>query len=195
MDVAVGVSDEQVGGKGAAGRLAVFYGSSQGLSATSRVKLFDQDSPGISGAPEMEDYFASGLAAGDFDGDGTDDLVIGMRSEDLNSATGAGASMILFGNATGGVTTKGALWVDQDTDKVPGVIAAHDHFGWTVGALDTDGNGRVEPLVGAPGNGAGTVTVLKVKPGTLESAVALAEADLGFSAGGEGDAFGAALPH
>ncbi|MFG2565476.1 FG-GAP and VCBS repeat-containing protein [Streptomyces sp. NPDC048567] len=194
-DVAVGVSDEQVGGKGAAGRLAVFYGSSQGLSATSRVKLFDQDSPGISGAPEMEDYFASSLAAGDFDGDGTDDLVVGMRSEAIGSATGAGASMILFGNATGGVTTKGALWIDQDTDKVPGDPAVGDHFGWTVGALDTDGNGRVEPLVGAPGNAAGTVTVLKVKPGTLESATALAEADLGFSAGSDGDAFGAALPH
>ncbi|WP_202542833.1 FG-GAP repeat protein [Streptomyces sp. SID2563] len=146
------------------------------------MKLFDQDSPGISGAPEMEDYFASSLAAGDFDGDGTDDLVVGMRSEELNSATG-------------GVITKGALWIDQDTDKVPGVIAASDHFGWTVGALDTDGNGRVEPLVGAPGNAAGTVTVLKVKPGTLESATALAEADLGFAAGSDGDAFGAALPH
>ena len=131
------------------------------------MKLFDQDSPGISGAPEMEDYFASSLAAGDFDGDGTDDLVVGMRSEELNSATG-------------GVITKGALWIDQDTDKVPGDPVVGDHFGWTVGA---------------PGNAAGTVTVLKVKPGTLESATAFAEADLGFAAGSDGDAFGAALPH
>ena len=194
-DVAVGVSDQEVGTKGAAGRLAVFYGGSQGLSAGSRVKLFDQDSPGISGAPETEDYFSSSLAAGDFDGDGTDDLVLGMRSEAIGSATGSGASMVLFGNATGGITTKGALWIDQDTAGVPGTVAAADHFGWTVGALDTDGNGRVEPLVGAPGNAAGTVTVLKVKPGTLESATALAESDLGFSAGSDGDAFGIALAH
>ncbi|WP_435212546.1 FG-GAP repeat protein [Streptomyces sp. bgisy034] len=194
-DVAVGVSDQEVGTKGAAGRLAVFYGGSQGLSATSRVKLFDQGSPGIAGGPESEDYFASSLAAGDFDGDGTDDLVLGMRSEAIGSATGSGASMILFGNATGGITTKGALWIDQDTTGVPGTVAEADHFGWTVGALDTDGNGRVEPLVGAPGNAAGTVTVLKVKPGTLESATALAEADLGFTAGSDGDAFGIALAH
>ncbi|MCX4743792.1 FG-GAP and VCBS repeat-containing protein [Streptomyces antibioticus] len=194
-DVAVGVSDEEVGTKGAAGRLAVFYGGSQGLSATSRVKLFDQESPGISGASESEDYFASSLAAGDFDGNGTDDLVVGMRSEAIGSATGSGASMILFGNATGGITTKGALWIDQDTDGVPGTVGEADHFGWTVGALDTDGNGRVEPLVGAPGNAAGTITLLKVKPGTLESAKALAEADLGLPAGSDGDAFGIALAH
>ncbi|MFE0733156.1 FG-GAP repeat protein [Streptomyces antibioticus] len=194
-DIAVGVSDQEVGAKGAAGRLAVFYGSYQGLSATSRIKLFDQDSPGISGAPETEDYFSSSLAAGDFDGDGTDDLVIGMRSEAIGSATGSGASMILFGNVTGGITTNGALWIDQDTDGVPGTVAVADHFGWTVGALDTDGNGRVEPLIGAPGNAAGTVTILKVKPGTLESATALAEADLGFTAGSNGDALGIALAH
>ncbi|WP_171115825.1 MULTISPECIES: FG-GAP repeat protein [unclassified Streptomyces] len=194
-DVAVGVSDQQVGTKGAAGRIAVFYGGSQGLSATSRVKLFDQSSPGISGEPESEDYFASSLAAGDFDGDGVDDLVLGMRSEAIGSAKGSGASMILFGNATGGITTKGALWIDQDTVGVPGTVFEGDHFGWTVGALDTDGNGRVEPLIGAPGNAAGTVTVLKVKPGTLESAKALAESDLGFTAGGDGDAFGIALAH
>ncbi|QOV37583.1 FG-GAP repeat protein [Streptomyces ferrugineus] len=194
-DVAVGVSDQQVGAKGAAGRLAVLYGGSQGLSATSRVKLFDQSSPGVSGGPESEDSFASSLAAGDFDGDGVDDLVIGMRNEAAGSATGSGAAMILFGNATGGITTKGVLWIDQDTAGVPGAVAAADHFGWTVGALDTDGNGRVEPLVGAPGNAAGTVTVLKVRPGTLESATALAEADLGFTAGSDGDAFGIALAH
>lgn len=194
-DVAVGVSDEEVSNKGAAGRLAVFYGSAQGLSATSRVKLFDQDSPGITGAPETEDYFASSLASGDFDGDGTDDLVVGMRSEAIGSAKGAGASMILFGNATGGVTTQGALWIDQETTGVPGTAGEADHFGWTVGALDTDGNGRVEPLIGAPGNVAGTVTVLKVKPGDLESAKALAEGDLGFAAGDNGDAFGIALAH
>lgn len=191
--MAIGVSDQKVGEDGAAGRLAVVYSDAEGLS-TDRVELFDQDTPGIAGAPEQEDYFAGSLASGDFDGDGVDDLVAGMRSEAIGSTKGAGASLVLFGNATGGISTSGALWIDQDTAGVPGVVATADHFGWTVGALDTDGNSRVEPLIGAPGNAAGTVTVLEVAPGTLESATALSEGDLGWSAGSDGDAFGIALP-
>lgn len=103
------------------------------------------------------------------------------------------ACVILFGNATGGITTKGATWIDQETTGVPGTAVESDHFGWTVGVLDTDGNGRGEPLIGAPGNNAGSVTILKVKPGALESAKALAESDLGFAA--DSDAFGIALAH
>ncbi|MBW1597814.1 integrin alpha [Streptomyces sp. JJ38] len=193
LDVAIGVSDEKVGEDGAAGRLAVFYADENGLSHDD-FELFDQDTPGIAGGPEAEDYFASSLAAGDFDGDGIDDLVLGMRSEAIGSATGSGASLILFGNPTGGISTTGAVWIDQDTPSVPGVVYKHDHFGWTVGALDTDGNGRDEALIGAPGNAAGTVTVVKASPGSLESAVALSEGDLGWPAGEDGDAFGIALP-
>ncbi|MEW2060399.1 FG-GAP and VCBS repeat-containing protein [Streptomyces sp. NPDC007002] len=193
LDVAIGVSDEKVGDSGAAGRLAVLYADAQGLSAA-RVSVFDQGTPGISGSPETEDYFASSLAAGDFDGDGIDDIVAGMRSEKLGTATGAGASMVLFGSAEDGVSTSGAVWIDQDTAGVPGVVATDDHFGWTVGALDTDGNGRTEALIGAPGNAAGTVTVVKVRPGTMESATVLSEESMGWAAGTNGDAFGIALP-
>jgi hypothetical protein len=123
-----------------------------------------------------------------------EDLVVGMRSEAIGSATGSGAALVLFGDAVGGITTSDALWIDQSTPGVPGEVATADHFGWTVGALDTDGNGRVEPLVGAPGNAAGTVTILKVKPGTLESATTLAESSFGWAAGDDGDAYGIALP-
>lgn len=69
---------------------------------------------------------------------------------------------------------------------------------WRAGSVTFEGDGVDDLGVGmrsAPGNAAGTVTVLKVRPGTMESAKALAEADLGFPAGTHGDAFGIALPH
>ncbi|UYQ63820.1 FG-GAP repeat protein [Streptomyces peucetius] len=193
VDVAIGASDEKVRDSGAAGRLAVLYADAQGLSPA-RVGVFDQDTPGISGAPETEDYFASSLAAGDFDGDGIDDLVAGMRSEKLGTAAGSGASLVLFGGTDNGISASGAVWIEQDTAGVPGINATDDHFGWTVGALDTDGNGRDEALIGAPGNGPGTVTVVKVRPGTLESATVLSEESMGWAAGTNGDAFGVTLP-
>ncbi|WP_432064829.1 VCBS repeat-containing protein [Streptomyces sp. C10-9-1] len=194
MDVAVGVSDQLVGDDGAAGRLAVLYSDEDGLSYD-RVKVLNQASPGINSTPEPEDYFAGSLAAGDFDADGIDDLIVGMRSEAIAGATGAGSSMVLFGSSSKGITTAGAVTVHQDTEGVPGVVATGSHFGWTVGALDTNGDGRVEPLVGAPGYGAGTVTVLKVRPGMLESATAESQTSLGGGAAAGGDAFGIALPH
>ncbi|MBV7697022.1 FG-GAP-like repeat-containing protein [Streptomyces sp. TRM70350] len=194
LDVAVGVSDQLVGDDGAAGRLAVLYADEDGLSYD-RVKVFDQMTPGINATPEPEDYFAGSLATGDFDGDGIDDLIVGMRSEALGSATGSGSSAVLFGSSGKGITTTGLVTVHQDVEGVPGAVAIGNHFGWTVGALDTNGDGRVEPLVGAPGYGTGTVTILKVKPATLESATAVSQSSLGGGTGGNGDAFGIALPH
>lgn len=192
-DIAVGVSDQKVGEDGAAGRLAIFYANADGVSVD-RVELLDQNSPGISGGAEPEDYFAGSLAAGDFDDDGIDDLVAGMRSEDLDGYHGAGASLVLFGQSQGGLSSKDSVWIDQSTGGVPGVLATNDHFGWTVGALDVDGDGRDEALVGAPGNAAGTVTVLRMDRGALASASVVDEESLGWSTGERGDAFGMTLP-
>ncbi|MFY7064666.1 FG-GAP-like repeat-containing protein [Nocardiopsis changdeensis] len=193
LDVAVGVSDQKVGEVGAAGSLAVFYAGADGLTHRN-VEVIHQDTPGIGGAPEPEDYFASDLAAGDIDGDGIDDLVVGMRSEAIGSATGSGSAMVLFGNADGGISSADSVWIDQDVEGVPGTVAKDDHFGWTVGIIDIDDDGHAEPLIGAPGNAAGTVTVLKVDRGALVSAQAYAQADLGLGNGVNGDAFGIALP-
>ncbi|WP_028647447.1 FG-GAP repeat protein [Nocardiopsis sp. CNT312] len=193
LDVAVGVSDQKVGEDGAAGRLAVFYAGSDGLSHDN-VELFDQDTPGIGGGPETEDYFAADLAAGDVDGDGIDDLVIGVRSEALSGHPGAGAATILFGNIQGGLAATDSLWIDQSVAGVPGTVYEADHFGWTVGVLDMDGDGVEEPLIGAPGNSHGTVTLLEVERGSLISATAYAQADLELEEGSGEDAFGIALP-
>ncbi|MDT0326976.1 FG-GAP-like repeat-containing protein [Nocardiopsis lambiniae] len=193
LDIAVGVSDQKVGEDGAAGSLAIFYAGADGLSHRN-VEVINQATPGIGGTPEPEDYFASDLAAGDIDGDGIDDLVVGMRSEAIGSATGSGAAMILFGNADGGISPADSVWIDQDVEGVPGIVAKHDHFGWTVGIIDMDDDGHAEPLIGAPGNAAGTVTVLEMERGTLVSARAYSQADLDLGNGVKGDAFGIALP-
>lgn len=193
-DVAVGVSDQPVGTSGAAGRLAVMYADEEGLSYD-RIRMFEQPSPGINSAAEPEDYFASSLAAGDFDGDDIDDLIVGMRSETVGSAKGSGSSMVLFGSAGGGLTTAGHITIHQDSPGVPRSVSAGNHFGWTVGSLDTDGDGQMEVLIGAPGDDAGTVTVVKVAPGQLQSAQAVSQSSLGGAPGADGDAFGIALPN
>lgn len=102
-DLAVGVPDENVDEVVDAGTTYVSYGSSSGFPE-SRLQTFHSDFPaGMPDSPNADDQFGGALAAGDFDGNGTDDLAIGMPGETLGSQAQAGAATVLYGllNATG----------------------------------------------------------------------------------------------
>lgn len=49
------------------------------------------------GAPEANDILGYDLALGDFDGDETDDLVVGVPGEDIGSVSDAGAVVVAYG--------------------------------------------------------------------------------------------------
>ncbi|MER5768654.1 FG-GAP repeat protein [Streptomyces sp. NPDC001985] len=74
-DLAVSAVREDVGGDADAGTVQILWGSPQGLSGGST--LTDP-------APDRHDRFGASLAAGDFDGDGTDDLAVGTTSATLH---------------------------------------------------------------------------------------------------------------
>ena len=88
---------------------------------------------------EVSDSFGAVLAAGDFDGDGIDDLVIGVPEEDLGPATDAGLIHILFGEAGIGLTaTRDQIWTQTidpaETDDMFGFALAVGHFSGHSGA-------------------------------------------------------------
>jgi FG-GAP repeat len=87
-DKAIGVPLEDTGTIIDAGIVQVIYGSSSGLSTSSPLpdQLLKQDSLGQGGIPETSDYFGSSLASGDYNGDGFDDLAIGVPGEDVDLA-------------------------------------------------------------------------------------------------------------
>jgi hypothetical protein len=68
------------------------------------------------------------LAAGDFDGDGFDDLAIGVPEEDVGGASDAGAVNVLFGSAAGLTAAGSQIW-HQDSAGVPGAAENFDRFG------------------------------------------------------------------
>src|SRR5690606_8314692 len=78
-DLAIGVPSDN--GEGA---VNIIYGSADGLDAAGDQR-WTQDSAGVLGIAERFDSFGSSLAAGDLDGDGRDDLAIGVPGEDLDS--------------------------------------------------------------------------------------------------------------
>ncbi|GAA2094789.1 FG-GAP-like repeat-containing protein [Actinomadura alba] len=112
-DQVIGAPTATVSGKKSAGYVAVVYGSSSGLNRATR-QIFHQDSAGIQGAAETGDQFGYSTAAGDYDGDGFADLLIGSPGEDLGAARDPGTVTFLRGGPSG--LTGGPAWsVEADS--------------------------------------------------------------------------------
>ncbi|NEQ08258.1 MAG: hypothetical protein F6K37_20590, partial [Moorea sp. SIO4E2] len=99
-DLAVGSPYENINSITDAGAVNIIYGSVFGLTTTGN-QFWTQDSSGVNDIAERYDNFGSSLAVQDFNGDGYDDLAIGVPGEDLGSIINSGATQILYGSAIG----------------------------------------------------------------------------------------------
>jgi hypothetical protein len=164
-DLAIGVPGEPVGGQPQAGEVDVMYGSAAGLTCD-HSQARNQNSPGIQGTPELRDEFGLALTAGDFNGDGYDELAVGVPLEGHGDRSRAGVVHVLRGSSAG-LTGPNQQW-HQDVAGVAGIAEATDLFGRALAAGDFGrGAAREEDLaIGAPGEdigdveGAGAVEVI-----------------------------------
>ena len=118
-----------------------------------------QDTPGVGGAAESNDQFGRVLAIGNFDGNGSDDLVVGIPFEDLldNSAADGGAIQVFFsGVGTQTFSPSGSLFISQS--NIPNVsVEAGDRFGWALAVGDFDSDNRDDLAIGSPGENVGSI--------------------------------------
>lgn len=93
------------------------------------------------------DYAGYVLAAGDIDGDGSDDIVTSAPVEDTGG-TSAGLVYLLYGpqSGTGSLADASARLIGED---------AYDIAGRALALGDADGDGLLDIFVGAPGEGMG----------------------------------------
>ncbi len=89
-----------------AGGIRIAYGSASGLADPGSV--IDQEAPGVEGVGEAHDLFGYSLAAGDFDGNGADDLAVGVVNEDQ-----VGFVQVFFSTASG-IDPAADLLLSQD---------------------------------------------------------------------------------
>lgn len=150
-DLAVGVSEEFVGER-------VHLGDGNGV-----VQLFTGSVDGLVKGKELapakpsSDRFGASLAAGDLDGDGRDELVVGAPGHR------SGGSLTVYwmkGRKPYQITQK-TRWVRQ-------AASVTDQWGASLATGDFNGDGRDELAVGAPADsvtldGQGSVTVIDVR--------------------------------
>jgi hypothetical protein len=155
QDLAVGTPAETVGNVGFAGVVHVLYGTASGLSGAGS-QLFTQDVAGIPSSVEIDDLFGGALVAGDFDGDGFQDLAVGAPGEDVGAVDAAGVVIVIYGSA-GGLVAPGSQLFTQDTPGIGSAAEAFDNFGGALATGDADEDGVTDLAVGAPFEDAGAV--------------------------------------
>ncbi len=181
QDLAIGVPGEDDD----KGMVQVVFGGPTGLTPAG--SLFWSETF-VGGVSEEGDQFSGALATGNFDGDGFDDLAIGIPSEDSgagNSVRGSGQVTVLYGASDGFDRSRTQFW-SEDNIWFAGVSEEGDQFGVALAAGDFDKDGRDDLAIGhysefvlGPGDGAATVL--------MGSAVGLTAARRrGIAAGVEG---------
>ncbi len=147
-DLAIGAPGEAIGSI-SAGSVSILYGASGGLTATGN-QLFHQDSTGILETAEQGDRFGASLAAGDFDGNGYDDLAIGVPNEKVGSVQNAGGVQVLYSYSTAGLSATNNQWWDQNSWGVAENPAAGNLFGFSLAAGHFNNDGRADLAIGVP---------------------------------------------
>ena len=151
------------------GAVRVLYSKSGGLlgSGSLPAQLIYDFIP-ETGALDREafDDFGFALAAGNFDCDAYDDLVIGIPGENVGAATDAGAVLVLQGSALGLVTSNLAGYEPkrfyQGLSSVGDTAETDDRFGAALAVGNFDNNSGRDLAVGIPGENSarGAVVVL-----------------------------------
>ncbi|MFM9692012.1 FG-GAP repeat protein [Streptomyces europaeiscabiei] len=141
-DVAYSAGGATVGGKKAAGQVVALYGSASGVTSTKRTTI-SQNTTGVPGDAEADDWFGWSTAYGDYNGDGFDDLAVSAPDEDVSGDTDGGTVLIVWGSAKG---LSGATTIK---DLAP---SDHDQWGKSLASGDFDGDGTEDLAIGNTSN-------------------------------------------
>ncbi len=137
-------------------------GMAQLLVDGTAATVLGQDKPICSfnnnATPETNDIFGEAVAAGEFNGDGFDDIAIGVPHEDLGSKADAGVVVVLLSNAATGELDS-SMSLHQNTAGFPGVAEAGDRFGYSLSSQDFGADdGYDDLIIGVPYEDIGSIS-------------------------------------
>lgn len=161
----------------------VVFGRASGFSATLDLSSLNGSNGFRVDGVAAENQAGISVNAGDVNGDGFDDLLIGAYYADPNDAAGSGSSYVIFGKASGFDATLDLSSLNGANGfRIDGVTAG-DASGYSIsGAGDVNGDGFDDVIIGAPdadpnGSNSGTSYVVFGKASGFGATLALSSLD------------------
>lgn len=133
-----------------AGSSYVVFGKADGFSATMSLSALDGTNGYMISAEAAADHFGDSVAnAGDVNGDGFDDVIIGARDAD-NGGSNSGSSYVVFGKADGFSAAMSANDLDGSNGFRLDGVNIDDISGSSVSSAgDVNGDGYDDLIIGA----------------------------------------------
>ena len=183
-DLIIGAPDAIRGGRNRIGETYVVYGGAGAPGTGGVLELSALDGSNgfaLNGIDAFDESGTSISSAGDVNGDGYDDLIIGAQEASPNDNTGSGETYLVYGGATG--TESLAPVTAQGT-------AGADNFTGNAGADSFTGIATGDVVRGGPGDDNISVTALDfadIDGGTGRDSLVLAGANLSLDLTGAGN--------
>jgi hypothetical protein len=155
-DLAIGIPGETTSGQANSGTVYIVYQGVGGLYPES-VEGFYRGYNGLTGAPNANEQLGFALAAGDFNGDGVDDLAVGIPGATCAGYINSGSVMVLPGrDDLDGLDAAGVSYWSQTQAGVADACEAGDRFGSALVAGNFDATLIGDPFtddlaIGVPG--------------------------------------------
>ena len=148
-DLIIGARDADPNGS-SSGQSYVVFGNSTGFSATLNLSTLNGTNGFIlNGIAIFDQSGISVSSAGDVNGDGIDDLIIGATGADPNGSS-SGQSYVVFGNSTGFSATLNLSTLNGTNGFAINGIAVFDNSGRSVSSAgDVNGDGIDDLIIGA----------------------------------------------
>lgn len=141
-----GAMDRDIGGETEAGGIEEYMN----YEAPFLINPYSQADPEVPGAAEASDNFGNALAHGDFDGNGADELAVGVFREDLGAVGDAGGVVVQSDYEAAELA-----WDFFSQTDAGGAEGAGEEFGTALAVGDFDGDAFDDLAISAPGESSG----------------------------------------
>jgi hypothetical protein len=150
-DLIIGARFANPNGNSNAGESYVVFGTNQGFASSLDLSSLDGSNGFVINGIDASDFSGFSVSsAGDINGDGIDDLIIGTYGADPNGNSSAGESYVVFGTNQGFASSLDLSSLDGSNGFVINGIDANDQSGFSVSSAgDVNSDGFDDLIVGA----------------------------------------------